>query len=238
MTSNESLISDLLEILWMAEREYGEQLSAPDQVNVARALGARRLADLAPRDIEAVFGALDLQPPPRGYANLVLTRARSLHEPESLIDELLGFRQFAIQNLSGEHGGKTKGNEDRLRNDVLTYLRRGYAEARTGRGRTDIVIPKPEDVIIETKVWTTRGVYEDGVVELGRYIHTSAPKQAAFVLFGDRDPLPAIIDDPRQAIAETRHLEGLDVPVVIVPFEVDQPSKARSNERKRIRDTG
>lgn len=232
MTSDDQ-VKDLLEVLWAAERDYGRRLSAAEQVAVARKLMTNRLADLAVFDVEAAFRDLKLQLPPRGYANQVVSRARLLHDPESLLDEILGFRRFAIANLSSEHGGKTRGNEEGMRNDLLTYLRRGYAEARTGRGKTDILLPPPEDAIIETKVWTSHSVYEDGLVELGRYIHTAQPKEAVFVVFSDRDPLPKIVGDHTQEIAEVRELEGLRVPVVVVQFEVDPPSKARGNERRR-----
>lgn len=232
MTSDDQ-VKDVLEVLWAAERDYGGRLSAANQVAVARKLMASRLADLTACDVEAAFRDLKLQLPPRGYANQVASRARLLHEPESLLDEILGFRGFAIANLSSEHGGRTKGNEEGLRNDLLLYLRRGYAEARTGRGKTDILLPPPEDAIIETKVWTSQSVYEDGLVELGRYIHTAQPKQAVFVVFGERDPLPRIVGDHTQEIAEVRELEGLQVPVIVVQFEVDPPSKARRNERRR-----
>lgn len=233
MTSSDDRVDDLVEILWAAEREYGETLSASDQVAVARRLADSRLADISAADVDSVFADLGLRRPPRGYASRVLSRARLLHAPATVTDEIIAFRQFAIANLSSEHGGKTKGNEDRLRNDLLTYLRTGYAEARTGRGRTDILIPPPQDALIEVKVWTTPGVFEDGLEELGRYIHTVRPKQAAFVVFGDREPLPSIIRDHTQAIAEVRQLEGLDVPVIVIPFEVDQPSKARTQRRRR-----
>jgi len=233
MTSSEALVSDVLEILWAAEQEYGERLSAPNQVAVARRIARSRLADLTANDVNAAFESVGVKPPPRGYASRVASRASLLHDPETLLDEILAFRQFAIGNLSAEHGGKTQGNEERLRNDLLTYLQRGYAEARTGRGLMDIFIPEPEDAVIEAKVWTTRSVYEDGIEELGRYIHTSRPKQALYVVFGERDPLPKIIDNQTQEIAEVRELEGLQVPVVVVPFEIDPPSKARGNERRR-----
>ncbi|MFN2587798.1 MAG: hypothetical protein ABR613_06760 [Actinomycetota bacterium] len=238
MISAEERTKELLEVLWVAERQYGELLEAPDQVAIARSLAIVPVTELGVNNIEAAFKELGLSPPPRGYSNLVVSRSRRVRRPAGLVDELLEFRQFAIGNLSRQHGGKTKGNEDRLRDALLTYLRRGYAEAHTGRGQTDILIPKPEDAIIEVKVWTTLRTYEDGLTELGRYIHTSRPKQAAFVVFGDRTPLPSIVRDHNQAIAEVRELEDLQVPVVVVPFEIDPPTKAAANERRRKRVCG
>lgn len=238
MTSSDGRVKELIEILWTAERQYGERLSALDQVLVARKIAEARLVDMSVVDVDEAFRSVGIEPPPPGYAKHVVSRVRKIHQPETLQGEIVGFRYFAIANLSGEHGGKTKGNEERLRNDLLTYLRRGYAEARTGRGKTDILLPPPEDAIIETKVWTTRSVYEDGLVELARYIHTTRPKQAIFVVFGERDPLPAIVSDHKQELAEVRVLDGLHVPVVVVPFEVDPPSRAAANERRRNRDRG
>ena len=77
--------------------------------------------------------------------------------------------------------------------------------------------------------------YRDGVEELGRYIHSEKPAQAYMVVFGDRDPLPAIVTSHRQERAADEHLEGLTVPVVVVPFEVVAPSKAAAQERRRER---
>jgi hypothetical protein len=229
----------LAEALWEAERQYGERLSAADQVGVARELARLAGGDpLTNADVDAAFRRLGLKPPPRGYAGLVLSKARHVSRPSSIFDELISFRQFAIGNLSRRHGGRTRGNEDSLRDSLLTYLHRGYAEAHTGRGRTDIVIPEPEDTIIEVKVWTGRTAYEDGVEELARYIHTARPKRAFVVVFGDREPLPPIVEDHIQAVAEVRELEGLRVPVIVVPFEVDPPSKAAAKDRRRKRDRG
>lgn len=224
---------EVLEGLWDAETKYGPRLSASDQVALAREILKTPLDRLTVGDIETAFGRVNLARPPRGYASTVLRRIRRLRRPPSLVDELIAFRQFAMRALSRQFGGKTKGREGELRNALLTYLQRGYAEAETGRGNTDILLPPPDDAIIETKVWTTRGVYEEGMEELARYIHTEHPKQAALVVFGDRDPLPAIVTKHTQAIAEERELAGLEVSVVVVPFEVDAPSKARRNEKRR-----
>jgi hypothetical protein len=164
---------------------------------------------------------------------------RSVASPPTLHDVLIAYRRFAIQNLSAQFGGKTTGDEEGLRNNLLTYLpTHGFTEARTGRGRTDIRVPKPEDAVIEVKVWTTKQVYEDGLLELERYLHTERPREAFMVVFGDREPLPSIVSDHRQEIAETRTLEGLAVPVIVVPFEVEQPSKIGRNQRRRSRDGG
>jgi hypothetical protein len=149
---------------------------------------------------------------------------------------LLDFRRDAIRSLSREFGAKTQGREGALRNHLLMFLPpRGYAEAHTGRGQTDILIPSPAEALIETKVWTNEREYQDGVDELGRYIHTEQPRQAYMVVFGDRDPLPSIITDVRQPRAADEHIEGLTVPVVVVPFEVDAPSKAAAQQRRRER---
>ena len=238
LVSGRDASPDILEGLWDAETQYGPRLSAADQVAIAREVLNTPVDRLAASDIEAAFRKLKLARPPRGYAATVLKRVRSVHKPRSLVDELVAFRQFAIRALSRQFGGKTKGREGEMRNALLTYLQRGYAEADTGRGNTDILLPPPENAVIEAKVWTTRGVYEEGMEELSRYIHTERPSQAAFVVFGDRDPLPAIITEHTQQIAEVREIEGLEVPVVVVPFEVDAPSKARRNEKRRNREGG
>jgi hypothetical protein len=91
------------------------------------------------------------------------------------------------------------------------------------------------DALIEVKVWTDRSTYDAGVEELARYIHTSRPAMAFMVVFGDRDPLPAVASSHREPIAEVLDLEGLRVPVIVVPFEVDAPSKALRRGKARSR---
>ncbi len=81
-------------------------------------------------------------------------------------------------------------------------------------------------------MWTSRSVYEDGLVELGRYVHPARPKQAAFVVFGERDPLPAIVSDHTQQIAEVPVLAGLRVPVVVVPFCRSAEQSPRQREKE------
>jgi hypothetical protein len=229
-------LPDLIEALWEAGERVGRRLSVSDQVAVARELARQPPRDLTARDINDIFTRLELIPPSEAYGRAVLSRVKNLRPTISLGQVLIDYRQFAIRSLSGQFGGRTTGQEESLRNNVLTYLpRRGYTEARTGKGRSDILVPPPQDAIIEVKIWAGVPAYEDGLVELGRYIHTERPSQAHMVVFGDREPLPSIVRNHRQAIAEERHLEGLVVPVVVVPFEVDQPSKAAGQARRRER---
>jgi hypothetical protein len=226
--------AELQEALWEAAKEYGVRLSTSEQVAVAREVSRKPRDAATPDDVHAAFQAVGLPLPPAGFARAALKSVRAVMPERTLLDSLLDFRQDAIRNLSREFGGNTKGREDALRNHLLMFLLpRGYAEAHTGRGRTDILIPPPEDTIIETKVWTTGAEYRDGVVELGRYINTEKPKHAYIVVFGDRVPLPRLIADPAQPRAADEHIGGLTVPVVLVPFEVDAPSKAAANERRR-----
>jgi hypothetical protein len=227
---------ELSEALWEASGEFGVHLKPSQQVAIARAVATRPREVATSDDVRDAFAANSLPRPSAAYAKAVLAAVRGVAPSKTLLDVLLDYRRHAIRSLSGEFGGKTQGREDSLRNNLLTWIKpRGYTEAHTGRGRTDILIPVPDDAIIETKVWTTERKYRDGVEELGRYIHTEQPKHAYMVVFGDRVPLPSIISDPRQASAPDEHLEGLTVPVVVVPFEVDAPSKAAENERRRKR---
>lgn len=232
MTDRSEAIS---EALWEQKHHHGLELSVPDQVAVAHALASLPVGSLTRAAVIAAFRSHGLTPPPRGQVDALLARINGLAPRLGLIDVLLDYRTFAIRELSGQFGGRTTGREEELRNNLLTFLpERGYTEARTGRGRTDILMPTPTR-IIEVKVWTTPLTYEDGLVELGRYIHTEMAEAAFMVVFADRVPLPSIADDHRTAIVEQRTLEGVAVPVVLVPFEVDQASKAASNDRRRAR---
>lgn len=222
------------EALWEVSQQHGLRLGVSDQVAVARALVRKEVTAASPDDVKRAFTEAGLKEPSTAFAKGVLARVKGVRAKPSLLNVLLDFRRDAIRNLSRQYGGKPK-PEDPLRNHLLMYLpERGYAEARTGKGQTDILLPPPDDAIIETKVWTTLAVFEAGMTELRRYIETEHPNQAFMVVFGDREPLPSISEDPHQEIAEERHLEGLVVPVLVVPFEVEPPSKVgRSKGRNR-----
>jgi hypothetical protein len=226
-----------MEALWEAGEHSGRRLSVSAQVAVARELSNRRSEELTSSYVAEVFAKLGLNSPSPSYRNAIVSRVRKLAPRQTLRDVLVSYRLFAIRELSGQFGGRTKGREEELRNNLLTYLpQRGYTEARSGRGRTDIVLPSPPSSrIIETKVWVSNSLYEDGLEELSRYINTERPSAAYMVVFGDRVPLPPIVSDHHQAIAEERAIEGLTVPVIFVPFEVDQPSKAAAQARRRTR---
>jgi hypothetical protein len=228
--------TELQEALWEASKDFGIELEVSQQVAIARAV-SRRSADTAtPEDVRAAFAEIGLPRPSTAYAKAVIASVRGVPEKKTLLDVLLEYRRFAIRSLSRQFGGKTRGREDELRNNLLTFLpTRGYTEAHTGKGRTDILLPEPDDAIIETKVWTNERTYRDGLEELGRYIHTEQPKQAYMVVFAEREPLPSIITEASQPQAADEHVEGLTVPVVVVPFEVDAPSRAAAEQRRRER---
>jgi hypothetical protein len=226
---------ELTEVIWEIGEHYGQRLTVPQQVAVARELGTSRSVDLNANSVHAAFARHGLPPPPAPYVRALVRRIKSLRPPRSLRDILTDYRQFAIRSLSERFGGKAQGHEGELRDNLLTYLQpRGYTEAHSGKGRTDILLPTPP-TIIETKVWSDVRYYEDGLEELGRYIHTERPTEAYMVVFGDREPLPPIVSDHRQVVAEERTLEGLVVPVILIPFEVDAPSRAAANTRRRAR---
>lgn len=212
------------------------RLEVSQQVAIARTVARKPREAVASADLEAAFASVGLPRPPAGFAKAVVASVRGVPPKKTLLDVLLDFRQEAIRTLSRQFGGRTHGREDELRNHLLMFLpTRGYAEAHTGKGRTDILIPPPEHTIVETKIWTTEREYLDGVEELGRYIHTENPQHAYIVVFGDRQPLPPLIADHTQQRADDEHIEGLTVPVVVVPFEFEAPSKAAANERRRGR---
>lgn len=221
--------------MWELDRQFGLGLSVPDQVSIANELGRLGAGTLTPAMVGEAFRSRGIKAPSRRYADALIARVGTLAPRSSLLDVLLRYRRQAIRDLSGQFGGHTTGQEEELRNNLLTFLpERGYTEARTGRGRTDILLPKPTR-IIECKVWSTDLVYQDGLAELERYIETEEAEAAYMVVFGDRVPLPSIIPDHLTAVAEERTLAGVVVPVIVVPFEVDQPSRAGVNARRRSR---
>jgi hypothetical protein len=235
-TSPDAWTAELQEALWETARDFGVQFEVSQQVAIVRAVARKSRETATPSDVQAAFVANGLPRPPAEYAKAVLASVRGVSPAKTLLDYLVAFRRDAIRNLSREFGGKTAGREDKLRDHLLMYLvPRGYAEAHTGRGKTDILIPPPEDAIVETKVWTNERTYRDGVMELGRYIDTEQPRQAYMVVFGDREPLPAIVEDAGQVRAPDETVSGLVVPVIVVPFEVEAPSKVGAGERRRER---
>jgi len=235
MTSREPP-PEFIEALNETAEEYAVQLTVSDRISIARSLAALPVGTLAGDKVSAAFVGAGLRPPPAGYGSAVVKRISRLGGSRSLQDVLLEFRRWAIDALSAEFGaGKSKAREESLRNQLRGYLTtHAEVETRTGRGKTDIYIPEL-DTVIEVKVWTNQSTYDEGVEELGRYIHTKGPKAAFMVVFGDRDPLPAIIPTHREPLADPLSLEGLTVPVVVVPFEGVAPSKALRQLKKRNR---
>lgn len=225
---------ELMDALWETAEEFGISLSVPDQVLVARRLGSKPPATLKPRDVNEAFARQGLRVPPIGYAGAVLGRWRRLGGGVDLLNVLLEYRLDAIDKLSGEYGGKRK-REEPLRNNLAMVLRgQILVEARTAKGRTDILIPALR-AVIEIKVWTARQKYEDGLIELGEYMRTLRPpvKQGFMVVFADDQPLPPIVANRDQAIAETRQVGSFAVPVIVIPFQVDSPSSAAYRARRR-----
>jgi hypothetical protein len=234
VTSTETT-SLVIEVLHEVGRDRAVRLTVADQVAVAQHIGSKPPFAVTATDVTKAFERLGLDRPTGIYAKAVVAAVRRLGPPAPLLDVLVRYRKFAIRSLSRRFGGRTHANEGELRDNLLTYLpERGYSEVPTGRGRTDIIVLRPL-AVIEVKVWESRLLYEDGIIELGKYIHTEGPDQAAMVIFGEAEPLPPIITDATQAIAEHHTLHGLDVPVVVIPFEVDAPSKAGRETRKRNR---
>jgi hypothetical protein len=227
---------EFVEALNEASAAYGVVLDVGDRVAIARALASLPAGTLSAARVAAAFEEQGVRRPPRGFGTAVVTRIRSLGGKQSLREVLLAFRQWAIDALSAEFGaGKSRAREESLRNHVRGYLTtHAEVEARSGRGKTDIYIPEL-DTVIEVKIWTNRSTYDDGVEELGRYIHTKKPAAALMVVFGDRDPLPGIVASHRDAFGEPLDVEGLNVPVIVVLFEGVAPSKARRQMKARTR---
>jgi hypothetical protein len=228
--------AEFVEALNDAAAEYGVNLSVSDRVAIARRLAALPVGTVRATLVTEAFLKQGLRRPPAGYSTTVVSRIEAMGGTRSLEDVLLSFRRWAIDALSSEFGaGRSKAREESLRNHLRGYLTtHAEVEGRTGRGKTDIYIPEL-DTVIEVKVWTNRSTYDEGVEELGRYIHTKQPRAAFMVVFGDRDPLPGIVVSHRRPFAESLNLEGLTVPVIVVPFEGVAPSKAlrASNRRSR-----
>lgn len=222
-------------MLWKLEQTFGPVVpEVIDQVAVAHALVALGPEPKA-QDVRSAFAKAGVQRPSAKYAEEMSAMLGRCIKRQDLLDLILEFRQYAMGALSRRFGGKTSGREGELRDYLRTYLTpRGYAEAEAGRGNTDILIPSIP-AIIETKVWESLDVYESGLEQLRRYIHTERPKAAYMVMFADRYPPPSIAIDHERAIADEPVLSGLKVPVVVVPFEVDSPSKARATGKRRAR---
>ena len=227
-------VADAQEMLWQLEAKYGPVLSKVlDQVAVAHQVAAVEVPTAAA--VRQAFESAGVRRPSAAYAAELAEMLARRVKRRDLLDLILDFRQYSIGALSRRFGSKTKGREDDLRDYLRTYLvPRGYAEAEAGRGNTDILIPSIP-AIIETKVWEAVQAYENALEQLRRYIHTEKPREAYLLVFGDREPLPSIVADHEQAIAGRPALSGLNVPVVVIPFEVDYPSKARAAATKRTK---
>lgn len=227
---------EVLEAINEACTAYGIMISVADRVAVARRIAGLPVGTMTSAKVVGAFRQQGPRRLPAGFGTALTARIAKLDSPLSLQDVLLAFRKWAIDALSAEFGaGKSKAREESLRNHLRGYLTtRAEVEARTGRGKTDIYIPEL-DTVIEVKVWTDKSTYAEGVEELGRYIHTKQPNAAFMVVFGDRDPLPAIATSHRDPFGEPLGLEGRHVPVIVVPFEGVAPSKALRQGKARSR---
>jgi hypothetical protein len=228
-------VADAQEMVWKLEAKYGPVVAEViDQVVVAH-----RLAEIETPTADAVrqaFVAAGFKRPSGAYAAELAGMLGRRVQRHGLEDLILDFRQHAISRLSRRYGRNTKGNEDELRDYLMTYLvPRGYAEAEAGKGNTDIVIPSIP-AIIECKVWDDVEYHDKGIEQMRRYIHTEHPREAYIVVFGDREPLPVIVAAHEQAVAGRPVLSGLVVPIIVVTFEIDYPSKARDAQKRRIMD--
>ena len=233
MTSREAPAHVLVALDETAER-YGVKLSVGDRVAIARRLAGLPVGMLVPGEVESAFSRHRLARLPRGFASAVVRRIGELGGARTLAGVLVEYRRFAIDALSAEFGGgSAKGREESLRNNLRTYLTtHAEVEARTGRGKTDLYLPEL-DTVIEVKVWTNQSTFDAGVEELGRYIHTKQPVAAFMVVFGDRDLLPAIVNNHTEPFGTSLTLEGLTVPVLVIPFEGVAPSRALQEKKAR-----
>jgi hypothetical protein len=226
----------LIEAINDASIAYGVNIGAADRAAIARKLSRLPVEALTAKKVAEVCAAQGVRRLPVGFASTIVTRLLSLGSARTLMDVLVEYRQFAIDALSAEFGaGKSKSKEDSLRNNLRTYLpRHAEVEAQTGRGKTDLYLPEL-DTVIEVKVWTNQSTFDAGVEEVGRYIHTKRPKAAVMVVFGDRGKLPAVANSHTDPFGTPLRLEGLTVPVLVVPFEGVAPSKALQEKKARIR---
>jgi len=226
---------ELTEALFESFLECGLDMTVAQQDAIARAIHGAPVGTITSALVDQAVQSIAGRQPPRGFGSAVLRRWQEYGgRIPSLLDILLDYRAWAIDALSAQHGGKPK-EEETLRNNLRAYLpMRAHVEARTGRGKTDIYIPEL-DAVIEVKVWTDQSTFDAGVEELARYIRTSRPAMAFMVVFGDRYPLPGIVAGPDQELAEPLTIGGETVPVIVVTFEVDFPSKALAAEKKRAK---
>src|SRR5439155_26328306 len=104
-----------MEALWEAGEYSGRRLSVQDQTAVARELARLGVVKLTPSAVVETFDRLRVQRPSPTYAKAIASRVRTLTPRLTLLDVLLSYRQFAIRELSGQFGGKTKGHEEALR---------------------------------------------------------------------------------------------------------------------------
>jgi hypothetical protein len=226
----------IVEALNEAANDYGVALNVGDRVTIARRLGRIPVGALTVATVEDACAKQGIKRLPRGFGSTVVARVQALGGSRTLEDVLAEYRQYAIDALSAEFGaGKSRAREDSLRNNLRTYLTtHAEVEARTGRGKTDLYLVEL-DTVVEVKVWTSQSTYDEGVEELGRYIHTKRPRAAVMVVFGDRDPLPAVAKSHSAPFGTPLRLEGLTVPVLVVPFEGVAPSKALREKKARTR---
>src|SRR4051794_32955714 len=97
-------------------------MEVSQQVAIARQVARKQRDVITAEDLLDACVANGLSRPSAAFARAVLSKVRGVSPPRTLLDVLLDYRRFAIRSLSHQFGGNTKGREDELRNNLLTFL--------------------------------------------------------------------------------------------------------------------
>ena len=143
-------------------------------------------------------------------------------EMEALLDNFqdfiarVGFRILQVPDTPQEYVGQhlLYAYLDHFVNVVGANM---FLEARTGRGRIDLlIIHNQRKYIIETKIWEGDRYYQAGKQQLAAYLKLEGAREGYYVVFDHRNnPTPRF---------ETETVDGLTIRSYIIPVIQEQPS--------------
>jgi hypothetical protein len=163
------------------------------------------------------------------FAEDLLPALNGLVKESTLNDFILGFKKYAERQLARHF--RAHQDEEVLRSNLQSYLAGNfltYREVQSGTGQSDILVVSPFQELIETKIWKGEQYFEDGLMELPRYLQTEGLLRGFYVV-GEFGAAASFLSTRDEAWTEFR--DGREITVVFVRIPPTSPSKAGRSTR-------
>ncbi len=149
---------------------------------------------------------------------------------QSFKDSIIEFKR-KVENGNYRGFEKDKVSEDTLRSTLCIALQEeAFCEARTSSGQSDIVVPS-ERVIIETKLWKGKEVYNAGLPELCDYLDKANYATGYYIVFDYSKSNNCVVEQYGESFE--LDINGKHIIVVFVLMNRESPSKLYSKAKKQ-----